>query len=290
MSKTYVNTILKRVVLLIVAFAVTALLAPNIHASSAYDEHAINFDRINNSRDFGGYRTSDGRTVKRSIFIRSAELSYATKSDLSRLKNHYQLEVVFDFRHPKDHKYCPDKNMPGVSNINLPIEYKARRSAKTPKKRYRTMRKSGNATLRLKATREAKRAGKTYTRRIVMDSYSQKQYSKYFDYLLNNEDCGGVLIHCVHGKDRTGVAAFMTLIALGVPEKTAYREYAMTNDWIKKYSPKTYRNRDVGVRTSELKYAVNAAKRKYGSMKNFLKKAYGLDSKDLTKLRQMYTE
>lgn len=280
---------MRRIKLMIMALMVMMLLAPTVSAST-YDKKEVKFSRIQNARDFGGYRTSNGKTVKKNVFIRSAELSYATKGDMAKLKKQYRLKRVYDFRHPNDFKYCPDKRISGVSYIRLPIEKRGSRSVKSAKERYRTKNRMSNSTLRYNAIKVLKPGGKKYTYQIVMSSYSQRQYKKYFNYLLSNRNADGVLIHCVHGKDRTGVAAFMTLIALGVPENVAYREFSMTNDWVKKYSPKLYKKGVRGVRTSDLQYAVKKAKKKYGSMGRFLNKAYGLDSNDLKKLRQIYTQ
>ena len=272
----------------IIALIIIFLMTPATFASS-YDKHEIKFNRINNARDLGGYKTKDGRVVKKKVIIRSAELSYATKKDLKKLKNEYHLARVYDFRYGADRKKCANRKISGVKYVGLPVA-KGKGSKSSCKKRYRYLSKKGNKALRRAAAARAGKASRNYTYRLVMSKYSQKQYRKYFNYLLSNKNAKGVLFHCVHGKDRTGVAAFMTLVALGVPEKTAYADYAMTNKWVKKYNKKAYKRGGKGVRTSDLKYAVRKAKKKYGSMNRFLYKAYGLDSKDLKKLRNIYTE
>lgn len=37
------------------------------------------------------------------------------------------------------------------------------------------------------------------------------------------------LLHCTAGKDRTGFGSALVLLALGVPEHTAYDDYLLTN-------------------------------------------------------------
>ena len=276
----------------ILACMIMAMLIPVTPYASAsgYDKKEIKFSRILNARDFGGYKTKSGKRVKKNVLIRSAELSYATSKDMKKLNNKYHLKRVIDFRYRSDFKYCPDKRIKGVKYTNISASKGKGRSASKAKKRYKKIKARSNKTLRRKGIKAAKVAGKSYAYQLVMSKYSQRQYRKYFNYLLANKNADGVLIHCVHGKDRTGVAAFMTLVALGVPEKTAYYDYSLTNAWIKKYDKKAFKKYRIGVRTSELKYAVKKAKKKYGSMERFLYKAYGLSSKDLKKLRKIYTQ
>lgn len=252
------------------------------------DTGEVSFNRILNAHDIGGWKTADGRHVRKGVILHTGELAYATSADIAKLKNVYHIKRVYDFRYPVDHKYCPDKAIPGATNVNLPTKYKKSHSKRIPKKRYKKFKKYGNAKLRKKMIPTFKKMNRSYTYDLVMSSYSQKQYKKYFDYLLVNNPNNGVLFHCIHGKDRTGVAAFMTLIALGVSENDAYSEFTGTNVWLNKYGHSTYKKGKIGVRKSDLQYAVSKAKKKYGSLNKFLEKAYGLDQNDLNKLRNKY--
>ena len=42
-----------------------------------------------------------------------------------------------------------------------------------------------------------------------------------------------ILFHCSAGKDRTGIAAILILLALGVDEETAIYDYMLTNEYRK---------------------------------------------------------
>ena len=259
---------LKRIlsVILLIVLAATC-----VAIAGSFDEQEIGFEKILNARDLGGYSTVDGKTVKRNILIRSGELAYASDMDLIRLQTEYKLGKVIDFRYSTDFVYCPDKRIEGVEYLNIPAKY-------------------NRSQLRKAAVPHFSRVKRSYTYSLVNSSYSKSMYKKYFDVLLANESGKGVLMHCTYGKDRTGVASFMTLIALGVDEETAYQDYSMTNSFLKKYGKKYYKKGRRAVREKDLRYAVNAAKEKYGSLDNFLKEAYGLDAEKLAKLRSIYTE
>lgn len=278
---------LKRIISLIL---LTVLAATSVALAGSFDEQELRFDKILNARDLGGYSTVDGRTVKKNILIRSGELAYATQTDLVRLKTEYNLGQVIDFRYVPDVIYCPDKRIEGVEYRNIPVKYNTSPSKKAPKKRYKKLKKKGKKKLRKIALKSFSKAKRSYTYSLVMSDYSQRKYSEYFDQLLSNDSRRGILMHCTYGKDRTGVASFMTLVALGVDEETAYQDYSMTNSFLKKYAKKAYKKGKRAVKVNDLRYAVNAAKQKYGSMENFLKEAYGLDAEKIAKLREIYTE
>ncbi len=258
--------------------------------AGSFDEQEIRFDKILNARDLGGYSTIDGRTVKRNMLIRSGELAYATETDLARLQTEYKLGRVIDFRYSPDFVYCPDKRIEGVEYKNIPAKYNKAPSKKAPKNRYKKLKKKSIKKLRKAAIPHFSKVKRSYTYSLVMSSYSQGMYKRYFEELLANESGKGVLMHCTYGKDRTGVASFMTLVALGVDEETAYQDYSMTNSFLKKYGKKYYKKGRRAVREKDLRYAVNAAKQRYGSLENFLKEAYGLDAEKIGKLRSIYTE
>lgn len=278
---------LKRIISLLL---LTVLAATSIVLASSFDEQEIRFDKILNARDLGGYVTAEGKIVKRNMLIRSGELAYASQTDLARLQTEYNLGQVIDFRYAPDFVYCPDKRIAGVDYKNIPVKYNRSPSKKAPKKRYKKLKKKSAKKLRKAAIKGFSKAKRSYTYSLVMSSYSQSMYRSYFDQLLANESERGVLIHCTYGKDRSGVAAFMTLVALGVDEETAYQDYSMTNSFLKKYAKKAYKKGKRAVKENDLRYAVNAAKQTYGSLENFLKEAYGLDAERLAKLRSIYTE
>ena len=56
-----------------------------------------------------------------------------------------------------------------------------------------------------------------------------KAYIEMFDVIKKKET--PILFHCTAGKDRTGIAAVLILILLGVDEETALDDYELTNDY-----------------------------------------------------------
>jgi len=47
-----------------------------------------------------------------------------------------------------------------------------------------------------------------------------------------------ILVHCTHGKDRTGIVVALTLAAVGVDEEDIFEDYAKSTEGLKKVQPK----------------------------------------------------
>ena len=72
----------------------------------------IDFDGIENFRDFGGYDTAHGRPVKRGLLYRSANHAYASDADLGRMAE-LRLAAIIDLRRSEERAREPSKRWPG---------------------------------------------------------------------------------------------------------------------------------------------------------------------------------
>jgi protein-tyrosine phosphatase len=118
---------------------------------------------------------------------------------------------------------------------------------------------------------------KKYYTVFALDPAAIEAYKSMFDVLLQNET-GSVLIHCVHGKDRSGVAAALILSALDVAWNVIEQEYLLSNI---AYPGST----DI----SSLRYYKSVIEKDYGSMEKYLEAEMNLDENDLMALREKYT-
>ena len=114
-----------------------------------------------------------------------------------------------------------------------------------------------------------------------------------------------ILFHCSAGKDRTGIAALLILLALGVDEETAMYDYMLTNEYRKEYInrfkkdfPLTKIDGELagmllayeGVTYTNAAYSLKRIKEKYSSFDEYFETEYNLDKYALQKLRDLYTE
>ncbi|NIP14742.1 MAG: hypothetical protein GWM88_08435 [Pseudomonadales bacterium] len=241
-----------------------------------------------NFRDFGGYPAADGATVRRGLLFRCGQLAGLTEDSLEQFAG-LGIEVICDLRRPDEREMDP-----------TPVPHHVSRRVEIPMD-------PGSAT----QLRESLRTGyvdisqridfmRTITRELARDHIAG--YSSMFDALLNHAP-GGFLVHCTAGKDRTGVAVALILLALGVSRERVIHDYMLTNevmDFEAFILPRIRQNLghdniDVegarvlsGVREEYLVAALEEMESACGSLEAYLERAIGLTPTDLGTLREHY--
>ncbi|MEU4698994.1 tyrosine-protein phosphatase [Nonomuraea dietziae] len=167
----------------------------------------LEFLRLHNFRDIGGYVTRDGRTVQWRRFYRADSLGWLSGDDLDRFLA-LGIRTVLDLRHPFEIERTgrvPDAD--GLTYHNLPVEVR-RWNVET----YDPELGVGRflADRYLEVTEDgADRLG--FAVRTIAD-----------------EARAPVVVHCAAGKDRTGVLTALVLSLVGVAEDDIVADYALT--------------------------------------------------------------
>ncbi len=115
-----------------------------------------------------------------------------------------------------------------------------------------------------------------------------------------------VLFHCSAGKDRTGVAAMLILLALGASDKTIAEDFEKTNIWRRPEleavwaehaeeiaadpARKDFYLGVFGVHPESAPFVLSIIRERYGSADAYLEAEYGLTPARLMRLRRMYLE
>ncbi|MEM9254888.1 MAG: tyrosine-protein phosphatase [Pseudomonadota bacterium] len=167
-----------------------------------------------NFRDFGGYASADGRQVKWGYLFRSGQLSSLSDQDVALLAS-LELDLVCDFRRIEEQQNDPSR-LPGERPpriASLPI---------VP-----------GSNARFFEEGESQDWGRDAMFDFMLEvnrDFAAEQapaYARMFQEILAHEDAR-FLVHCAAGKDRTGFAAAVVLLALGVSRETVMHDYLLT--------------------------------------------------------------
>ncbi|MDR1518391.1 MAG: tyrosine-protein phosphatase [Dysgonamonadaceae bacterium] len=249
--------------------------------SGIVSNRVIEMDKIKNFRDVGGYYSMDNKQLRWGKIFRSGDLSNANLFDQERIKR-LGIRTVVDFRSDKNAQAFPLTLHPDIRRVSLPI----------PLMDNEVMEKHINE--------------KNFTRadaiRYVQDSYIdiienyKKEFGEMFD-LLTGESNYPILLSEALGKDRVGLASFLILSALGVPESAIMDDYLLSNRTIDVRTTIDYAQTlpeymqeaitaMLSVNRVYLEYTIDYIKQRYGSVDNYLEKELKVSQGKKTILRK----
>ncbi len=248
-----------------------------------------------NFRDFGGYETVTGRTVKWGYLFRSGQLSNLTDGDISLLEG-LKLDLICDFRREEEQSSAPNRlpTEPSLRVLSVPI---------IP---------GSNAEFfdQLGSDSRVDKDDPVSARQVMYDFMVEinrdfalgqsDAYSKMFAEILEISDAR-FLVHCAAGKDRTGFAAAVFLMALGVNREVVMQDYLMTARYFlpdlemqrikQKYEmalPDHAILPVLEVHEEYLSAALAAIDSRYPSIENYLEEELGVGAVELAELRGRY--
>lgn len=263
----------------------------------------IPLEGLPNTRDLGGFETTDGRHIRPHRLIRSGQLIDMTETDKKVLTQEYQLKTIVDFRTDKEREESPDPSLPGVTHIANPILRDLAVGITRDRQAFSDM-----IALLKKQLEDGTDAAAEYMtgmyRNFVRDSYARAQFCRFFDILLTQEE-GALLWHCSAGKDRAGTGCALLLWALGVPEDTIYADYLLVNELAREEVERQLDKLDAWLKDPQLKDCMRSLMcvrkeylggvfqeicEKYGSVDSYLEQEMGLDAQRKERLRSLYLE
>ncbi len=264
----------------------------------------IRFKNGRNFRQLGGYVTKDGRTLKNNLIYRGGNLDVLFKDveDIKLLES-LHLKTILDFRSEEEAAQAPDPMMENVTHYTISA---MRHPDGTP------MDFSPEGMQKL--FNNAKYFSKQYHREIspkeMFDIYYRRMpfdnpgFQKLFE-LLEKEEVP-ILFHCSAGKDRTGIASILVLMALGVDKETALEDYLLTNTYRKELIDQALKdNADKIEKDPEYEETIRAMNgvlrkmgedaideifKEYDSFEAYLEDQFQIDEKRLERLKNMYLE
>ena len=247
------------------------------------DLRRVLFEGAVNFRDLGGYAAGVGRRTRWGQVYRADNLAGLTEADLIRLES-LGLRALIDFRLPMEREASPDKLPEGSSIRRVEAGF------------------IPAGTLEMLALVKAGAVPASEIERRVIAQYRlfcvdhSDEYRRTFAVALDHESYP-LLLHCTSGKDRTGFAAAVLLLALGVSRETVIEDYNLTNLYRRPvphlFGPETPEEVSTILLSAQPKYleaAFDEIDRVYGSFDDYLERALGVGDSDRRRLVDLLTE
>ncbi|KAF1299200.1 protein tyrosine phosphatase [Enterococcus sp. JM4C] len=244
-----------------------------------------------NFRELGGLKNKEGRQVKHNRLLRSGEVFQINETSRDVLKKH-ELNKIIDLRGEHEISTRPDDELDAVSYHWIDIMKEVHDNG------------SMEDLLDMSDTQQVSNHMKNLYTNLIVNEGAQQGYREYFEELLKTES-GSVLFHCFAGKDRTGVAAALTLEFLDVPRETIYEDYLKTN--VQRQKPNEIFLKEAAergmtegqlagvkvameVEKAYLDHAYQLIDENFGDVKSYGKEILRLSSSDYQLLKQMYLD
>lgn len=240
-------------------------------------EGAINF------RDLGGYPAGLGRQTRWKRVYRADNLAGLTEADLALLET-LGLRTLIDFRLPTEWQMHPDRLPPGSSIRRVELGFLP------------------TGTLEMLSLVKRGVIDVAELERRVIDQYRLfcvdhvEEYRQTFAIACESDNYP-LLLHCTSGKDRTGFAAAVLLLAVGVPWETVLEDYSLTNLYRRPVpqllGPETPEEVVAVLLSAQPKYleaALEEVYRAHGSFDAYLEQALAVDGAKREQLVETLTE
>lgn len=192
-------------------------------------DQLLKLDGTFNTRDLGGYKGFQGKTIKYHRIYRSDDLFKLTQKDIKILQN-IGLKTIVDFRNTAERESRPDKYIPNTKYYVLAPDDDtaalASADIKSDKNKIdKLIRQDESGILDISID---------HLKQSMIGFVTNDKSKKIFGELLKlliSEPNNVVIEHCRGGKDRTGFGTAVILIALGVDEETVISDYLLTNKY-----------------------------------------------------------
>ena len=243
----------------------------------------LQLDGTTNFRDLGGYATAAGQSLRWGRIYRADHLAGLSARDLQVLRMRGIRRAV-DFRGVYE-RTSEHYDWPQLEQHAFMIEPTVVQRA-------------------LALVREGHRLSVAETVALMQDTYrsfvrdNADRFARLFQLLLASD--APLVFHCTAGKDRTGWAAALILMALGVPREVVERDYMLTNQLYRRPAalasaaalsiPQEILDVLWRVQLPFLHAALEMVEREYGDMHAYLQDALGVDAAARRELARLYLE
>ncbi len=179
----------------------------NESSPTPHGHRQLSFPLVYNARDLGGLRNTGGDTTRWKAFVR-CDSPFRLNDDGLRTVQDYGIRTVLDLRHAEELAREPNplRESEGITYINVPFV-----DLRNLPVLVNTIETEGMLAWNL-----------------TMLDIAQPEIGTAFR-AIANAPAGGVLFHCLAGKDRTGLMSMLLLNLAGVPDEDIALDYDESN-------------------------------------------------------------
>lgn len=266
---------------------------------------SLNLKSVSNARELGGYKTKDGKTIKRGLLLRTGHLLDVTEDEKAVLADKYDLYAIGDLRSEREAAAKPDAPIGTSRYYGMSVFDMLSAKDYAPGTNAASIAELDLITVYNISKAYGLLNDDLYAK-ILESEKGKEGYTKFFKMLSDAPAGRAVLWHCTGGKDRTGIAAALLMSVLGVDEETVVEDFMATNLYNAERIAKTRSelmaknvDNDVidgvivlvdGVDERFLINAINFMKDKYGSATGYVKTALGVTDEEIKALKNKYLE
>ena len=253
----------------------------------------LDFAGGTNFRELGGYEADEGKHIKWGQIWRGIPTCKLTgEADRAKL-DALGLRLILDLRSVEEAKKEPDYVPDGARLVQI--------CGLCAEDGHEIAFAPGDIDRLMASAPEGCDVPRVLYRRMLTGN---KAFKELFRALEAGET--PILFHCSAGKDRTGVAAMLILLALGASDETICADYAQTNvcrraeieavmqehadEIAADPSCRNHYYRMAGVSPEAAPFVLDTIRSQFGSAENYLEAEYGLTPARLMRLRRMYLE
>ncbi len=255
------------------------------------------FEGANNFWELGGYPAWHGRKIRHGVLYRGCTLSELSSASDQALLRSLELKLVLDLRSKGECEHHPEQVPDGVEYVQVS-------ALRYPDGTEIDFSPGGMEKLEAVMRQCTIGAGEAFASFYEGMPFENSAFKALFQAL--EEGKTPLLFHCSAGKDRTGIAAMLILLALGADLETALEDYMLTNVFRQKeINALLQENAELlsehpeekemligraGVTKKFAQRAMDAIIKRYSDFDSYFLAEYGLDKERLGKLRDAYLE
>lgn len=246
------------------------------------DPRELVWDGCLNVRDLGGHRTGDGRHTAYGAVVRADSIRQLSEAGWNALVEH-GVRTVVDLRGDHERQEDPPAELP-VDVVHVPF-------MEASEAEWREIGPE------LDAASDAASDDETATRDVYMIFLERFQRNAAAGVrAVAQAPAGGVVIHCVGGKDRTGLLSAFLLHLAGVDDERIAADYALSEErlrprheaWLAAAETEAERERVRRISRTPAAAMIGVLdelERRYGGVETYLR-AGGATDEDFTLVRK----